>query len=286
MFLRISSLVVLVVLVAAACADDTTSAPVTTPGPPETAPVGVDFEPPFPQDQTSVPVTTPGPPETAPVGVDFEPPFPQDQTSVPVTTPEPPETTSATVPPLQPLPWPTEAEARSAALLFDWEVTFGKTATIVPSPLGELANGTQYMITLAVEDVCDNTSCIQKSHAHVDNPLWGWTITEPLLDSEWFFANGRWRIEMDGYYLSADYGNGNTCIYAWTEEWDIEVLTAVQNGNGWLATGFLGSMVRSESLDPVRSAQAIGNEYCPPYESVTVWSAVSERDKAPIPPGD
>ncbi len=181
---------------------------------------------------------------------------------------------------------PTEAQARSAALLFDWPVTFTKTETVVPSPIGDLPDGAQYMITLEVEGICDDTdNCIQESNAHVDNPLWRWTITEPLVDSLWALANDRWTIGMAGYYLSADYGRGNTCIYAWTEEWDIQVTDAVQNGNAWLATAFSGTMLRSEGLDASRSAQAIANEYCPEYQNVTKWDADSTRVMAPIPPG-
>jgi hypothetical protein len=179
---------------------------------------------------------------------------------------------------------PTEEEIHSAALLFDWPVTFTKIATIVPSPIGEMDDGTVYMITLEVEGICDDASnCIQESNAHVDNPAWGWTITEPLVDAVWSFANGRWAITMDGAYLSAEYGNGNACIYAWSEAWDIEVSDAVQNGDGWLATAFSGTMVRSEGLDPARSAQGIANGYCPEYQNVTEWKAESVRVKTAVP---
>jgi hypothetical protein len=209
---------------------------------------------------------------------------PADSTAGPATTVQPPPP-SSTAPPTTATAarQPTEAETRSAALLFDWDVTFTKTATVVTPPVGEMANGTVYMIDLEIEGVCDDASCIQESHAHVDNPWWGWTITEPLVDSEWVFANDRWTIAMDGYYLSAGYGAGNDCIYAWNEQWDIQVTEAVQNGNIWLATGFMGTMVRSEGLDQVRSALAIGNGYCPPYQGETKWDAASTRVMAPIP---
>jgi len=242
--LRRISFLVVVVALVAAACADDAPAE-PTPGPATTA---------QPPDSSSTFPTTTG----ASAGVENEPPFPQE---------------------------PTEAQARSAALLFDWPVTFTKTETVVASPIGDLPNGAQYMITLEVEGICDDAdNCIQESNAHVDNPLWGWTITEPLVDSLWALANSRWTIGMAGYYLSADYGNGNTCIYAWTEEWDIQVTDAVQNGNAWLGTGFSGTMVRSEGLDPGKSAQGIANEYCPEYQNVTKWDADSTRVMAPIPP--
>ena len=146
-----------------------------------------------------------------------------------------------------------------------------------------MENGTVYMIDFEVEGICDDSSCIQESHAHVDNPWWAWTITEPLNDAEWVRVGDRWTIDMDGYFLSADYGGGNACIYAWNEVWDIEITDAVQNGNIWLATAFDGTMMRSEGLDPGRSAQAIGNGYCPEYQTATQWDAESTRVQTPIP---
>lgn len=172
---------------------------------------------------------------------------------------------------------PTAEQLRSAALLFDWPVTFTKTSTIIPAPFGELDDGVQYMITLEVEGVCDDQgNCLQESHAHVDTFFYD--LSEPLVDGVWELVDGRWHIIMDGYYVSAEYPDGTSCIYAWNEEWDIEVTDAVANGESWLATAFTGTMIRSEALDLARS---VGS--CPAYEAIAEWSVDASRSIAPTP---
>jgi hypothetical protein len=163
-------------------------------------------------------------------------------------------------------------------MLFDWPVTFTKAATVVPAPTGDIPDGTQYMIVLEVEGVCDDDgNCIQQSTPHVDN--WGWRIMEEIQPYEWTAEGDRWTNTMYGYFLSSEIPDlGVICIYEWIEEWDVQLTDAVQDGEAWLATAFAGTMIRTEQLDLARS---VGD--CAPYAGVDEWMAESERVLAAVP---
>ena len=175
---------------------------------------------------------------------------------------------------------PTAQEVLNSQLLLPWNVEATKTATKVPppDPIQPIAVGTMYPIRLEVEGACENTQaeCTDiSSQPHFS--MFGWTATEPIEDFVWVADASGWTITMTGYFLSAMYGDAATCVYKWTEEWDVEPTSAVLDGNVWYATAFNGTMTRSEEFDVAHSSGDIQN-YCPGYASVDEWSVSAERN--------
>ena len=198
----------------------------------------------------------------------------QPTTTQPTETTTPPTTTVA-------FRTPTEADIRGASLLFIWPVDATKTETLIPPP-DPFEVGYIYMFDLEVEGITDDAgNYAQVSRPHF--PIFGFTVVGELEAWPWEPRGDRWVATPSGYYVSADYGDENICIYEWIEDWDIQLTDAVQNGNTWLATAFEGTMVRTEQLDADQSAVGIANGYCPSYEASDRWSVTSTRDMAPIP---
>ena len=88
-------------------------------------------------------------------------------------------------------------------------------------------------------------------------PIFEWTVVGELDAWPWAADGDRIKATITGYYVSADYGGGNICIYEWIEDWDIQLTDAVQNGDAWLATAFEGTMLRIEQPPPTSRAAAL-----------------------------
>ncbi len=136
---------------------------------------------------------------------------------------------------------------------------------------------------LNIEGACNNTTGVcseMTSKPHF--PMFGWTATEPIEAQPWSTNGGQWIGSIIGFYLSAPYEGAATCVYQWTEAWDITITEAVLDGSVWYATAFEGTMVRTEELNIAHSS---GNtkDYCLKYSASDEWAVDAERDFASIP---
>ena len=172
-----------------------------------------------------------------------------------------------------------------SALLFPWTVNATKTATLSPppDPIQPLSIGTMYPIMLNIEGACNNTTGVcSKMESKPHFPMFGWTATKEIEAQPWSTDGKTWTGIIVGYYLSASYEDQATCIYEWTEAWDITITAAELDGTVWYATAFEGTMVRIEELDQAHSTGRI-DDYCPEYSAIDEWAVTAERDFDSIP---
>jgi hypothetical protein len=178
---------------------------------------------------------------------------------------------------------PTDDELHGSTLLFPWTVTATKTSTLTPppDPIQPMDVGTTYSIPLDPEGACNNTTgeCTDlMTEPHF--PMFGWIATEPVKGHAWKMSGDSWTADIVGYYVSADYAQAAKCVYSWNEVWDVVVTDAIFDAGLWYATGFEGTMTRTEQLDQAHSSGRI-NDYCPPYKSSDEWAVRSERTLTP-----
>ena len=213
------------------------------------------------------------------------------QTSQPPQPTGPSEATTSstrTIPTTNPTVQPTDTDIGNSTLLFPWTALLTKTATLdVPeTPFPPLPVGTMFDIQLNIEGGCDNTTGVCSEmptgpYFRVLDPI---APPEPIELQPWITDGASRTVTIIGYYVSSSVGV-TTCVYQWTEEWDVTVTDAALIDGVWYATAFEGTMILTEEYNKALSTGDL-DRYCGEYKGSDEWAVSAERGIASLPTGN